>query len=118
VERALIALQALNVEMPPAAPPVAFIVSLGNAARPLGIKLLADLRAAGIAAATEYGGRSMRAQMRAADQSHARYAMILGDDEIAQGIVQLKSLHDGWQHTVPLGEAVDWLSGNDTHAPD
>ncbi len=54
----------------------------------------------------------MKAQMRAADRAQARYALILGDDEVAQGVIQLKSLHDGWQHTVPLAEAVEWLSGD------
>jgi histidyl-tRNA synthetase len=56
----------------------------------------------------------MKAQMRAADRAHARYALIIGDDEADQGIVQLKSLHDGWQHAVPVAEIVDWLSGGRT----
>lgn len=110
VERALIALQALQVEMPPAPTPTAYIVTQGDAARPVGVKLLADLRAAGIASEIDYGPRSMKVQMKAADRAHARYALILGDDEIAQGIVQLKNLHDSWQHTVPLSEAVEWLA--------
>jgi len=115
VERALIALQALNVEMPPAHAPTAYIVTQGDAARPVGVKLLADLRAAGIASEIDYGPRSMKVQMKAADRAHARYALILGDDEIAQGIIQLKNLHDGWQHTVPLAEAVEWLTDDKTN---
>ncbi len=54
--------------------------------------------------------------MRAADRARARYALIIGDDEVAQSVIQLKSLHDGWQHTVPLAEAVEWLSGDDPPA--
>ena len=95
---------------PPA--PTAYIITLGEGAKPVGIKLLADLRRRGIAAETEYGARSMKAQMRAADKAKARYAIILGDDEIALGMVQLKNLHDGWQHKVPLAEVADWLSGD------
>ncbi len=112
VERALIALQALGVEMPALPAPTAYVVTLGDSAKPVGIKLLADLRRRGIAAETEYGARSMKAQMRAADKAKARYAVILGDDEVALGIVQLKNLHDGWQHKVPLSELADWLSGD------
>jgi len=112
VERALIALQALAVEMPPPPSPTAFIIIQGQTARPVGIKLLSDLRAAGIAAETDYGSRSMKAQMRAADKAHARYALILGDDEMAQNVIQLKNLYDSWQHTIPLAEAVDWLSSD------
>ncbi len=57
MERALIALQALNVELPTLPGPKAYIITLGDAARPIGIKLLADLRAAGISAETEYGAK-------------------------------------------------------------
>ena len=112
VERALIALQSLAVEMPPPPFPTAFIILQGQPARPVGIKLLSQLRAAGIAADTDYGARSMKAQMRAADKAHARYALILGDDEVAQSVIQLKNLFDGWQHTIPLTEAVEWLSSD------
>ena len=112
VERALIALQSLGVELPTPHAPTAYVVIQGEAARPVGIKLLADLRAAHIAAETEYGGRSLKAQMKAADRARARYAIIIGDDEIAQGVIQLKNLHDGWQHTVPLAEAVEWLGSD------
>ena len=112
IERALIALQALAVEMPPAPFPAAYIIIQGQTARPVGIKLLSDLRAAGISATTDYGSRSMKAQMRAADKAHARYALILGDDEVAQNVIQLKSLFDSWQHTIPLTEAVEWLSSD------
>ena len=117
VERALIALQSLEVEMPAEAVPKAYIIIQGDAARPVGIKLLADLRAAGISAQTEYGARSMRAQMKAADRARAHYALILGDDEIAQGTIQLKSLYDGWQHMIPLAEAVEWLEGGGNRRP-
>lgn len=112
IERALIALQALAVEMPLPPSPTAYLIIQGLAARPVGIKLLSDLRAAGIAAETDYGFRSMKAQMRAADKAHARYALILGDDEVAQNVIQLKNLYDSWQHTIPLTEAVEWLSSN------
>jgi histidyl-tRNA synthetase len=117
VERALIALQSLEVEMPTETVPKAYIIIQGDAARPVGIKLLADLRAAGISAQTEYGARSMRAQMKAADRARAHYALILGDEEIAQGTIQLKSLYDGWQHMIPLSEAVEWLEGGGNRRP-
>ena len=117
VERALIALQSLAVEMPTGLVPKAYIIIQGDAARPVGIKLLADLRAAGISAQTEYGARSMKAQMKAADRAQAHYALILGDDEIALGTIQLKSLYDGWQHTIPLTEAVEWLEGGSNRRP-
>lgn len=109
VERVLIALQELGVDMPLPPGPTAFVVTLGDAGK-AGIKLLADLRAAGIPAEVEYGGRSMKAQMRGANDSKAKYALILGDDEVAAGIVQLKNMADSSQEAVAMGEIIARLS--------
>jgi histidyl-tRNA synthetase len=109
VERVLIALQNLGVDMPLPPGPTAFVVTLGDAARKSGIKLLADLRAAGIPAEIEYGGRSMKAQMRGANDSKAEYALILGDDEVAAGIVQVKNMAESTQESVPLSSIVERL---------
>jgi histidyl-tRNA synthetase len=111
IERILIALQALGAEMPTLSGPMAFIVTQGAAARPVGVSLLARLRAAGITADMEYGNHSLQAQMRAANRARARYALILGDDELAQNVIQFKNLADSWQYTVPLPEAVEWFEG-------
>ena len=112
IERALLVLQEIGVEMPPAPGPTALIVTLGDQARPVGVRILAELRASGISADTAYGAGSMKAQMRAADRARAKYTVILGDDEVAQNIVQLKSMAGGWQHAVPVAEIAEWLSGN------
>ncbi len=101
---------------PPLPGPKAFIITQGEAARTAGGGLLARLRAAGISRSMEYGARSMGKQMKAADRARARYALVIGDDEVAQGVVQFKSLADHWQHMVPLGEAVDWLAGQQDSA--
>jgi histidyl-tRNA synthetase len=106
IERALIALKELGVDPLPSKPPTVQVVCLGDTARLAGVTLLADLRAGGIPANTEYGARSMKAQMRAANSSGARLALILGDDEVAQGIVQLKDLSDGTQRAVGRDEIV------------
>ncbi len=110
VERILIALQALGAEMPVPHGPRAFVVTQGDAARAVGVALLARLRAANVAAEIEYGARSLGKQMKSADRARARYALIIGDDEVAAGMVQFKNLAEGWQHTVPLAEAVEWLA--------
>lgn len=112
VERALIALQRLGAETPATPGPMAFIVTLGETARPVGVALLSRLRSAGITATIEYGTHSLKAQLRAANRARSRYALILGEDEIAQNVVQFKNLADSWQLTVPLSEAVEWLEGN------
>jgi histidyl-tRNA synthetase len=109
IERTLIALQRLAVEMPLPPGPAAFVVTLGDAARKVGVKLLGQLRASGIAAGMEYGPRSMKAQMRAANDSQARYAVIIGDDEVTASVVQFKNLADSSQQAVPIDGVVDAL---------
>lgn len=111
VERVLIALQQLGVEMPLPPGPTAFVVTLGDNARKAGIKLLGDLRAAGIGAEIEYGARSMKAQMRGANDSKAKYALILGDDEVAAGNVQVKNMAESTQEAVSMSDIVARLGG-------
>lgn len=111
LERVLLVLQEVGAEMPLPGGPTAFIATLGARARPVGVRILSELRASGISADIAYGSQSMKAQMRGADRARARYAVILGDDEVDQNVVQLKSLADGWQHAVPVAEIAEWLSG-------
>jgi histidyl-tRNA synthetase len=46
------------------------------------------------------GGGSYKSEFKRADKSGARYAIILGDDEIANGTVSVKDLREGDQETV------------------
>jgi histidyl-tRNA synthetase len=57
--------------------------------------------------------RSLKAQLRLADRSGAAYAVILGEREVAAGTAILKSLADGGQEEVPIGDVVNWLSRTD-----
>jgi histidyl-tRNA synthetase len=110
-ERCLLVLEQLGKPLPLSDDRLtAFLVVLGETARPLAVRLLHDLRRAGIAADRDYAGRSMKAQMRKADASGARFALLLGDDEVTAGVVSLKPLRDGGeQRTVALSELVGVL---------
>jgi histidyl-tRNA synthetase len=110
-ERCLLVLDQLGVQLPlEDERPIAFVAALGEGARPVAVRLLHDLRRAGIAADMDYAGRSLKAQMRQADRLGARCALILGEDEIAQGVVSLKPMRDGGeQQAVPLSDIVERL---------
>jgi histidyl-tRNA synthetase len=109
-ERCLLVLDQLGVQLPlDDERPVAFVAALGETAKPVAVKLLNDLRRAGIAAETDYAGRSLKSQMRQADKLGARFVCVLGDDEVAQGVVGLKPMGGGEQSTVSLSEVVDFL---------
>jgi histidyl-tRNA synthetase len=51
-----------------------------------------------------FGHRSLKAQLKAANTSRARVAVIIGEDELAQGSVAIRDLQDHQQRTVPAIE--------------
>ncbi|HEY0132405.1 MAG TPA: histidine--tRNA ligase [Allosphingosinicella sp.] len=93
----------------PARPGIdAALIPLGAAAETAAIGLVAQLRRSGIACEMAYKG-NMKKRMQKADSSGARFAIILGDDELARGEAAVKDLTTGEQKSVPiagLAEAV------------
>jgi len=86
-----------------------FVVDLtgGEQAR----DLVDELRRAGLTALRAYDGRSIKAQLRQADRSGARYAVIIGAEELSAGVVTVRPLrHDGEQQTVARADVVARLS--------
>ncbi|MEZ0244905.1 MAG: histidine--tRNA ligase [Sphingomonas sp.] len=91
----------------PATPSVeAVIIPMGDAANLKAQTILAELRRAGIAADMAFRG-NMKKRMQKADALGARYAIILGDDELARQEVAMKRLADGVQIAVPLEKLID-----------
>jgi histidyl-tRNA synthetase len=87
----------------------AFVIDgLGSSAATV---LVAELREAGLAADRAYGGRSWKAQMKVADRSGARYAVMLGREEAEHDAVAVKDLRSaaGEQREVPRRELAGWL---------
>jgi histidyl-tRNA synthetase len=110
IERVLLACETLGVQFPTDQRRPVFVVTLGEGARLPGIRLLNELRQAGVAAGIDYQGRSMKAQMRAANRANAATVLILGENEVAEGVVGVKDMESGEQQTVPLAEVVARLS--------
>jgi histidyl-tRNA synthetase len=100
---------ALLLPQAPAAPRPVAIVPVGEAAEGPALDLLQALRRAGIAAEIAYRG-NLRRRMERANRIHARAALILGEDEIAKGVVQLRDLDAGTQDSVPLADVAGRLA--------
>ncbi|WP_267435973.1 histidine--tRNA ligase [Sphingomonas sp. GM_Shp_1] len=93
----------------PAKPGIdAVVVPMGAAAELRATGLVAELRRAGVATDMAFRGNMKRRMAKANDQG-ARYALILGDDELANGRVQVKALKTGEQATVSLDAAAQSL---------
>ena len=84
-----------------------YLALAGTAAERAGLQLAERLRDAlpGLRVETNCGGGSFKSQLKRADRSGARLAVILGDDELARGVATVKPLRETTeQHEVPLDE--------------
>ncbi|MFG1957195.1 histidine--tRNA ligase [Nonomuraea sp. NPDC049028] len=86
-------------------------VPLGDEARRRMFLLVTELRQAGVSADLAYGGKGLKGAMKGADRSGARFALILGERDLAAQAVQLKDLTTAEQTEVPLAQVVDVLKG-------
>ncbi|WP_210357757.1 histidine--tRNA ligase [Sphingomonas beigongshangi] len=86
----------------------AVIVPMGEAAEVRATGLLAELRRFGLAVDMAYKGK-MKQRLAKADTLGARHALILGDDELAAGVVAVKTLSNGEQRQVPLDAVAEAL---------
>lgn len=101
---------AMLIDVPEPESVTAMIIPMGAAAEPAATDLLARLRRAGVAADMSYKG-NMKKRMHKADQSGARFAVIIGDDEIARDEFALKDLANQTQQWVSRARLIEILRG-------
>ena len=95
--------------------PDVYVVRQGDAAERYAERFAENLRDAGLAVVLHCGGGSFKSQMKKADASRARYAAIIGDDEVAAGMITVKALREnGDQAKVAIKEAVAFIAS--THS--
>jgi histidyl-tRNA synthetase len=111
IERLLLLLQEIGVPVPGATPDV-YAVLPDATALPQAMVALDALRRAGLAVQMHAGGGSLKAQFKKADASGARFALVFGADELAQGQVAVKPLRDAAAAQVqrPLAAVADWAA--------
>ena len=86
--------------------PIVYLVTLGEKARAAGIKLIMELRSSGISTEFDPDKVSMNAQMKMANKTGAKFALILGDDELKNNKIVLKDLENGEQEAVDISEII------------
>ena len=109
IERLFLALDAQGRALPEAEDPAAFLVALGDEAERYVFRLADHLRAAGLRVGLDVKGRSLKAQMKEANRQDARFAVIVGKDELAAGEAQLKDMATGEQRAVAFDALADTL---------
>ncbi|MCK0518619.1 histidine--tRNA ligase [Williamsia sp. DF01-3] len=110
VDRTVLALEAEGIAAATDARCEVFGVPLGDAAKDALVEVAGRLRAAGVRVDIAYGGRGLKGAMKAADRSGARFALVLGENELASGEVELKDLSNGNQQRLGLDDVVQQLT--------
>ncbi|MFE0645304.1 histidine--tRNA ligase [Streptomyces sp. NPDC058877] len=102
VDRTVLALEAEGVELDVPGTTSVFAVAIGDEARRLLFGKVTELRRAGIAADFSFGGKGLKGAMKDANRSGARLAVVAGERDLAEGVVQLKDMASGEQQAITL----------------
>jgi histidyl-tRNA synthetase len=109
IERLLALMEVAGTALAPPVPD-AYIVHAGDAAQAYAWQVAGALRSAGLDTVMHCGGGSFKSQMKKADASRARFAVIIGDDEAAAQQVTVKPLRGTAEQTcVELALAIEFL---------
>jgi histidyl-tRNA synthetase len=104
IERIILNLKKQNVTIPPLPKPELFIAYWGDEAKSNAIKLASTLRRAGIGVIEAMGDKSLKAQLRQANNLGARYTIIIGEQEVKTGTAILRDMTSAEQETIPVNE--------------
>jgi histidyl-tRNA synthetase len=111
IERLLLALEASGVQIPMPSPPDALIVYMGEPAKKRALSLLKGLRRAGLSAEMDVCARNVKNQFKYADKTGARYAVVIGEDELASGMAAVKDMRTGEQRKCGFDEVAGFVAG-------
>ncbi len=102
LERLLIAMEESGIPFPAAPKCNLSIVTAGENALLKALEISADLRSQGYSVNIDTVGRSIKAQMKFANKLNSEFTVVIGDNELENGVAMLKSMEDGTQTEVSL----------------
>jgi len=104
VERLLVLMDAENIAFPTADQLDVYVVGIGDEASATTLKLVQAVRGAGLTAERDYLDRKPKAQFKSADRLNAHYTMTVGESELENGVVNLKSMATGEETQVAMAD--------------
>jgi histidyl-tRNA synthetase len=109
VEATLLAMEKEGAKPPEEPAPDAYICSIGKEASFEAARLATELRNENLSVELDYEGRSLKAQMKQANKMHARFALILGDEELADNSARAREMSTGEEETIAIAALVEKL---------
>jgi len=111
IERLLIRLDELGVEIPNDELLDLYLIALGDTAKDYSFKLVNDLRSAGIKVDIDHMNRGLKSQMKYANKINCKYVVVLGDNEINNNSVNVKNMETGDEIQINLDKITEFLRG-------
>lgn len=112
IERLLLALEKEGIQWPLESRLDCYVVTLGEAADLEASRRVHELRQGGFSADRDYLGRKMKSQLKVASRENARFAVIIGEEEIERGTVQVKHLVTGKQEEVATDRLLKYIQSH------
>jgi histidyl-tRNA synthetase len=109
IERIVLAMQQIGLDVPEEPRPEVMVAYLGEPTKLAAIRLVEELRGAGISGLLALGDRSLKSQLKSADRAQVLYTVILGEEELQAGKAAVREMSRGQQIEVPLSELLGWL---------
>ena len=109
IERIILNLKKQGVPTPTLPRPQVFLAYIGDEARDEAIKQAAKLRREGFGVIMAAGNKSLKAQLRQANNLDVNYAVIIGEQEIKDGTMILRDMTTSEQKTVPSTQLQEML---------
>lgn len=104
LERLMLALEKEGIELPVKKGIDIFFVTIGENVKNETVRLVNKLRRHGLQVDKDYQDRSIRAQFRAADRLNAKYVVVLGEEELNNNIVNVKTMETGEEQEVSIDQ--------------
>jgi histidyl-tRNA synthetase len=112
IERLLLLLEKSGATPPETRGPDVFVVYIGEDAKLRAQSVVTELRAGGFVTDMDTAARGVKGQFKYADRVRARYALTIGDDELASGVARLKDMTTGDEREAPLDGIVSFCHSN------
>ncbi|MDR5694360.1 MAG: histidine--tRNA ligase [Armatimonadota bacterium] len=109
IERLLLVLEEEGIALPREDGVDVFVATTGKTGHREAFQLLDQMRQAGLRADGDPSHRELRAQMKLANRLGARYAVILGEEELRLGMATVRNMASGDQERLPLGGLIEAL---------
>lgn len=110
IERLLMLMDANEAYFPQEDRLDVFIAVMGDKAKAYGLKLCRDLRAKGLIAEMDTLARNIKGQFKYAGRLNAKYTLVIGEDEIAKGVVSLKDMDKSEQREIKFEDIYEEIT--------